>query len=290
MADLGVATLIGSTGLTGSFLVRQLLADSAMTKVISISRKSLKVSNAKLAEVLISDLAELPSIESKIRCKIYFCCLGTTIKVAGSKENFEKVDHDAVVAFAKIAKAYDARSFTFVSAMGANASSMFFYNRVKGRTEDDVNALRLRSLIIFRPALLVGPRQEFRLAERIAAKTLVPLSHLLPTRIQKSLVTEVQTLATRMLAEGKVAPGEFTSYGPKISGQCARYLLFARYLRVTGCRAQPVVLLKGCTVFTQPRRACLFGQIFSGSSPDPNEDPRHPDSARPQPACRCGRK
>jgi uncharacterized protein YbjT (DUF2867 family) len=202
-----IATLIGGTGLTGSFLVRQLLADSAITKVISVSRKSLNISNAKLTEVLVSDLAELPSIESRIRGEIYLCFLGTTIKTAGSKENFEKVDHAAIVTFAKISKAHDAKSFTLVSAMGANASSMFFYNQVKGRTEKDVKALGLRSLIIFKPALLVGPRHEFRLAERIATKTLVPLSQLLPTRTQKSLITEVETLATRMLAEGKAAPG-----------------------------------------------------------------------------------
>jgi len=203
-----IATLIGGTGLTGSFLVRDLLADPAITKVISVSRKSLNSSNAKLTEVLIPDLAELPSIESKIRGQLYFCCLGTTIKKAGSKEDFEKVDHDAVVAFAKIAKAHDATSFTFVSAMGANANSMIFYNRVKGRTEDDVKALGLRSLIIFRPALLVGPRTEFRLGERLATVTLVPLSRLLPTRIQKSLLTKAETLAARMLAVGKEAsPG-----------------------------------------------------------------------------------
>ena len=201
-----IATLIGSTGLTGSFLVRQLLADSAIEKVISVSRKPLNISNSKLTEVLVSDLAELLSIESKIRGEIYFCCLGTTIKTAGSKENFEKVDHGAIVAFAKVAKAHDAKSFTLVSAMGANENSMFFYNQVKGRTEQDVEALGFRSLIIFRPALLVGPRHEFRLPESIATKTLVPLSQLLPTRIQKSLVTKAETLATRMLAEGKAAP------------------------------------------------------------------------------------
>ena len=202
-----IATLIGSTGLTGSFLVRQLLADSAIAKVISVSRKSLNISNSKLTEVLVSDLAELPSIESKIRGELYFCCLGTTIKTAGSKENFEKVDHAAIVAFAKVAKAHDAKSFTFVSSMGANANSMFFYNQVKGRTEKDVEALGFRSLIIFRPALLVGPRHEFRLAESIAIKTLVPLSQLLPTRFRKSLVTKAETLATKMLTAGKAAPG-----------------------------------------------------------------------------------
>ena len=104
-----IATIVGSTGLTGSFLVRQLLADSAITKVISVSRKPINISNAKLTEVLVADLAELPSIESKIRGNIYFCCLGTTIKAAGSKENFEKVDHDAFVEFARIAKAHDAQ-------------------------------------------------------------------------------------------------------------------------------------------------------------------------------------
>src|SRR6202166_519726 len=201
-----IATVIGSTGLTGAFLVRDLLADSAITKVMSVSRRSLNVSNAKLTEVLISDLADLPTIQSKIRGELYFCCLGTTIKAAGSKENFEKVDHAAVVDFAKIAKAHDAKSFTLVSAMGANANSMLFYNRVKGRTEDDVKALGLRSLIIFRPALLVGPRAEYRLGERLATKTIAPLPRWLPTRIQKSLMTKAGNLATRMLAAGKGAP------------------------------------------------------------------------------------
>jgi uncharacterized protein YbjT (DUF2867 family) len=90
--------------------------------------------------------------------------------------------------------------------MGANANSMIFYNRIKGRTENDVSALGLCSLIIFRPALLVGPRNEFRFAERIMTKTLVPLSLILPTRIQRSIVTKAETLAMRMLVEGKSAP------------------------------------------------------------------------------------
>jgi uncharacterized protein YbjT (DUF2867 family) len=203
-----IATVIGGTGLTGSALVRQLLADPAITRVISVSRRSSNVSNPKLKEILVADLAELPSIESRIRGDFYFSCLGTTMKAAGSKENFEKVDHDAIVAFAKVAKAHYANSFTFVSAMGANASSMFFYNKVKGQTEDDIKALGLRSLTIFRPTLLVGPRQKARLAEKIAAGTLVPLSRVLPSRIAKNLTTDVETLATRMLEEGKAArPG-----------------------------------------------------------------------------------
>jgi len=202
-----IATIIGSTGLTGSLLVRQILADSAITTVISVSRRSLNIANAKLTEVLVSDLAELPSIASKIRGELYFCCLGTTIKTAGTKGNFEKVDHAAIVAFATIAKAHDAKSLMLVSATGANANSRFFYNQVKGRAEEDVRALGLRSLIIFRPALLVGPHREYRLAESLVTKALVPLSRLLPTRIQRSLMTEAETLAMRMLTEGNAAPG-----------------------------------------------------------------------------------
>ena len=157
-----IATAIGSTGLTGSVLVRNLVDDPTITKVISVARRSLEIPNPKLEEVLVRDLAELPALESSLRGELYFCCLGTTLEIAGSKENYEKVDHDAVEAFAKIAKTHSARSFTLISAMLANANSMFFYNRVKGRTEDDVKALGLRSFIIFRPALLVGPRREFR--------------------------------------------------------------------------------------------------------------------------------
>jgi len=198
-----IATVIGSTGLTGLALVRQLLADSAIAEVISISRKPPGLSNAKLTEVLVADLMELPSVESKVRGEVYFCCLGTTIKAAGSKENFEKVDHAAILEFAKIAKAHDAKSFVLISAMGANARSTFFYNQVKGRTENDVKALGLRSLIIFRPALLVGPRREFRLGERVAAWALVPISRLLPSQIRKLFITNVETLAARMLSEGK---------------------------------------------------------------------------------------
>ena len=201
-----IATLIGGTGLTGSFLLRQLLADAAISRVISVSRKPLELADPKLTQVLLSDLAQLPALAEKMRGELYFCCLGTTIKAAGSKQNFEKVDHAAIVAFAQIARTHQARSLTLVSAMGANPGSMVFYNQVKGRTEDDVKALGLRSLIIFRPALLNGPRRDFRLAEKIVARTLVPLSRLLPDRTRKSLITEAETLAARMLAQGKAAP------------------------------------------------------------------------------------
>jgi uncharacterized protein YbjT (DUF2867 family) len=109
-----IATIIGSTGLIGSLLVRKLLDDPAIKKVISIARRPPEISSPKLTEVLVRNLAELLVLASTVCGELYFCCFGATIKVAGSKENFEKVDHHAVVAFAKIAKAamqHHSRSF-----------------------------------------------------------------------------------------------------------------------------------------------------------------------------------
>ena len=140
----------------------------------------MKISNAKLTEVLVSDLAELPSVESRIRGELYFCCLGTTIKTAGSKENFEEIDHDAIVAFAKIAKAHEAKTFTLVSAMGANANSMVFYNRVKGELEEALRGLGYPRLTIVRPSLLLGPRAELRLGEEVAKRITRWLGPLVP--------------------------------------------------------------------------------------------------------------
>ncbi len=201
-----IATLIGGTGLTGSILLRQLLDDRAITRVISVGRKPIAQTHPKLSEVVIADLAELPSIEAKLRGDLYFCCLGTTIKQAGSQANFEKVDHDAVAAFAAIARAHDARAFVYVSAMAAKADSLVFYNRVKGRTEAAVKALGLRSLTIFQPAFLVGPRPPSRPTERLLMKLVVPPLALLPQRLRKLLLTDAQTLATRMRTEALAAP------------------------------------------------------------------------------------
>ncbi len=201
-----ISTVVGSTGLTGTLLIEQLLNDSTITKVISVARKSLNISSAKLTEIRISDFAELPGIESKIRGDFYFCCLGSTIKSAGSKENFKKIDQTAILDFAKIAKAHDAKSFVLISSMGADANSIFFYNQVKGRTENELQALGLRSLVIFRPALLVGSRREFRLTEKIAIQTIVPVSKLFSRHAQKRMLTQAKTLAARMLAEAKVSP------------------------------------------------------------------------------------
>jgi uncharacterized protein YbjT (DUF2867 family) len=99
-----------------------------------------------------------------------FCALGTTIKVAGSQERFRYVDHDLPLLAARVAHARNVPHYLLVSALGANARSRVFYNRVKGETEEDLRAIGFRTLTIARPSLLLGERTEYRLGERVAAK------------------------------------------------------------------------------------------------------------------------
>ncbi|MFN7219977.1 MAG: hypothetical protein ACK5UX_05005, partial [Burkholderiales bacterium] len=108
------------------------------------------------------------------------CCLGTTMKRAGSAEAFRRVDFDYVVAFARATRAAGARQFIVISALGASTRSRAFYNRVKGEMEDAVAAMDFDSLCIMRPSLLVGARDEVRVAERlgiVAASVISPFLH-----------------------------------------------------------------------------------------------------------------
>ncbi len=205
-----IAVISGSTGLTGTSVLKKLLDDKDIKQVISVTRKPVGMENPKLTEVFLSDLSEIKTLSSSLKGDIYFCCLGTTRKAAGSKENFIKVDHDAIVAFGEIAKKHNAKSFSVISAMGVNKNSTIFYNQVKGRTEDDLQNLGLTRLVIFRPSFLIGDRKEFRFGENLATKILVPIASVVPGKVKRLLLTEIETLARQMVVEAKKEnPGVF---------------------------------------------------------------------------------
>lgn len=187
----------------GSVLLPKLLLDSTITQVISISRKSTGVTHSKLREVQIADFSTLHEYSNDLKGDIYFCCLGTTIKVAGSKENFRKIDSDAIVAFGKIAKHHDAQSLSVISANMADAKSKIFYNKVKGETETTLIGLDLSHLNLFRPGLLIGNRSTKRIAEEFAINLFKLLSPVLPGKMEKKMATDVNILAERMLEFAK---------------------------------------------------------------------------------------
>lgn len=198
-----IAVIIGSTGLVGSLLLQKLLANNDINLVISVSRKTTNINNNKLKEFLINDLTELSTLYDELKGDIYFCCLGTTIKDAKSKENFKKIDFDAVLEFAKIAQMNQAKSFSFISAYGANSRSFIFYNRVKGDIETALENLHLNKLLIFRPSFLIGHRQSFRLGEKIMTSIINFIAPALPDNLKKKLMTPTNDLADAMLREGK---------------------------------------------------------------------------------------
>ena len=162
------ALLAGASGLVGGHLLQRLLADPRYKRVITVSRKVLGIEHPKLRS-LITDFDPIEAAIAGLGETVddAFCALGTTIKTAGSRAAFRRVDFGYVVAFARAARAVGARRFMLVSAIGASARSRIFYLRVKGETEEAVAALGYPALHIFRPGLLLGQRAESRPREAL---------------------------------------------------------------------------------------------------------------------------
>ncbi|HRL92982.1 MAG: NAD(P)H-binding protein [Pseudomonas sp.] len=165
--------LAGATGLTGEHLLDRLLNEPTVARVLAPSRRPL-AAHPHLENPVGELAALLPQLSGNV--DIAFCCLGTTIKQAGSEAAFRAVDHDLVLAFAARARALGARHLLVISALGADAHSPVFYNRVKGELEAALQAQDWPQLTIVRPSLLLGARREFRLGERLLA----PLARWIP--------------------------------------------------------------------------------------------------------------
>ncbi len=165
--------LAGATGLTGEHLLDRLLNEPTVARVLAPSRRPL-AAHPHLENPVGELAALLPQLSGNV--DIAFCCLGTTIKQAGSEAAFRAVDHDLVLAFAARARALGARHLLVISALGADAHSPVLYNRVKGELEAALQAQDWPQLTIVRPSLLLGARREFRLGERLLA----PLARWIP--------------------------------------------------------------------------------------------------------------
>lgn len=157
------ALVIGATGLVGAKVVAKLLSSDKYAHVKVLARKPYPSSHSKL-ESIVFDFDHPDS--SLIQADDVFCCLGTTMKKAGSKEAFYKVDFTYPSEVAKLALANGAKRFAIITAMGADRTSMFYYNRVKGEMEESLRSMGYETLLIFRPSLLVGERSETRFGER----------------------------------------------------------------------------------------------------------------------------
>jgi uncharacterized protein YbjT (DUF2867 family) len=174
------ALVLGATGLVGTIVVEKLLLSDKYNKIRVLTRKPLAIQHLNL-ETIIFDFDNTDS--NLVQADDVFCCLGTTIKKAGSKESFYKVDFTYPLQIANMAFANGAKRFAIVTAMGADSKSMVYYNRVKGEIEEALRNVGYESLLIFRPSLLLGNRPEKRMGEQFGEtlarffKPIIPIKY-----------------------------------------------------------------------------------------------------------------
>lgn len=201
------AIVVGATGLTGMSLVKQLCENEEYVSVMVIARRNLNFEHPKL-EVKIRDFDKLEESDIEFAHEL-FCCLGTTIKKAGSREEFEKVDFEYPLMVASLAKKRGIPHMLVITAMGANEKSPFYYNRVKGKLEHDLKEIGLQRLSIIRPSLLIGDRDEFRFGERIGEVVLKGIKPFLVGPLERSRAIEASQVAKAMIVialHGKIQP------------------------------------------------------------------------------------
>ncbi len=193
------ALVLGASGLVGSHCLQLLLDNAAYDKIIAWLRKPLSVQHAKLQQDIINFDQLSPYADKLKNVQEIFCCLGTTIKKAGSPEAFYKVDFTYPHEIAKLAARNGVQQFLIVTALGANSRSSIFYNRVKGEIETALGKLPLPGLQIFRPSLLLGERREFRLGERIGAIVFKTLSFTFIGPLRRYRAIAASTVARAMI-------------------------------------------------------------------------------------------
>lgn len=170
--------LVGATGLVGSHVLRLALADARISAVVAPLRRPMAAHPKLLAPLI--DFDRLPQDAPWWQADAVICTLGTTMHTAGSRDAFRRVDHAYPLAVARLARRHGTAAYVLNSAVGANASSRFFYNRVKGEVERDLAALGFPSLTYVRPGVIGGARQEKRVGERVMVLALTALGPVLP--------------------------------------------------------------------------------------------------------------
>jgi uncharacterized protein YbjT (DUF2867 family) len=202
------AVLIGGSGLVGGALLQKLVADTAFSSVVLVSRQSLLPQPPNVEEHLINFDNETAFRGALAGADVLFCCVGTTQKkVKGDKNAYRKVDFGIPVMAARLSAELGLSHYILVSAAGANAASRNFYLQLKGETETAVRSQSIRSIYVMRPSVLLGRRREQRPAESIAKAIMQFFSFVLIGRAQQYKPIAASTVAGAMLAASKKTSG-----------------------------------------------------------------------------------
>lgn len=204
------AVIIGATGAVGKEILKEILADNFYNKVYILGRESIgKLGDEERLTKIIVDFENLNFDTSILEDADVFASLGTTIKIAGSKENQRKIDVDYTVNFAKLCEG-KVRSFNVVSAIGANSKSKNFYNSLKGELEDKLKVMNLRVLRIFQPSLLISKRDDKRFLEELFMKVSPIFKLVLKGKAKKYSPIEVSVLGREIVRFATENKGEGT--------------------------------------------------------------------------------
>ena len=193
------AIIIGATGAVGKEMLKEILADDFYNKVYILGRQSIdKLADEERLTKIIVDFENLNIDTSILKDADVFASLGTTIKIAKTKENQRKIDVDYTVSFAKLCEGR-VKSFNVVSAIGANSKSRNFYNLLKGELEDKLKALNLGVLRIFKQSLLISKRDDKRFLEEIFMKVAPIFQLVLKGKAKKYSPIEVSVLGREIV-------------------------------------------------------------------------------------------
>lgn len=191
------ALIVGTSGLVGSELMKLLIDSKDYDQIISIGRAILGYSNERVQEIQ-ADFNQLNELDLP-HVDDVFCCLGTTIKKAGSQDNFKRVDLDFVISTAQLGLKNGASKMMVISAVGADEKSSFFYNRVKGEMERKIQELQFDSVYIFRPSVLGGNRNEFRFGEKLGTFVMKVFSWLFFGKLTRYKIVPARKVAHSMI-------------------------------------------------------------------------------------------
>jgi uncharacterized protein YbjT (DUF2867 family) len=161
--------LVGSTGLVGNEVLKQLISENSVSKINVLTRKKIHFQSPKVINHVV-DFENENDLKKAIQGEIVICCIGTTKAKTPNVTEYEKIDRDIPVRLAKIGKENGISQYHLISAIGANKNSSINYNRIKGEAEEGVVAAGIQKTIIYRPGMLIGKRNESRPGEFIAQK------------------------------------------------------------------------------------------------------------------------
>jgi len=202
------AIVAGGTGLVGGHLVDLLRRSTMFDSVKVLVRDEQQVSMDGV-QSLVVDYDHLDKYIAELKADIVFCCLGTTIEKAGTKEKFRKVDYHYPLKLAELAKSNDCKQFNIITSARSNPESWFFYYKTKGEAERSLSELQLKNLNIFRPSLLLGERKEKRTSELVIAKLSKVLKPLMVGKLKKYRAIQSEIVARAMLQVAhKVSTGK----------------------------------------------------------------------------------